>query len=169
MKSLTAALALLAALPVLAQQQHPDTARQAEVARRGGHVMPFDLRATTHVFTKTPSGGVQRVVAKDNAHGPQVALVRGHLRDIQQQFSRGDYSGPSHIHGHDMPGLAELRASPGKLSITYREVAAGAELEYRSGDPGIVATLHRWFDAQLADHGADAMAGEAGAHHSHEK
>ena len=41
-----------------------DLARQADVAGRGADVMPFDLKATTHVFTKTAHGGVQRVVAK---------------------------------------------------------------------------------------------------------
>jgi hypothetical protein len=42
-----------------------DENRQAEVAAGGAQVMPFKLSATTHIFTKTPSGGIQKVVAKD--------------------------------------------------------------------------------------------------------
>jgi hypothetical protein len=141
-----------------------DAHRHAEVARRGADVMPFDLSATTHVFTRTPRGGVQRVVAKDPADGRQVALVREHLRDIRAQFAQGDFSGPAHIHGHEMPGLAELEgAPPGRIDIEYQEVPAGAELTYRTADDRLVAALHRWFDAQLADHGRDAMSG----HHHH--
>lgn len=122
--------------------------------------MPFRLDATTHVFTKTPQGGVQRVVAKDANDGPQVGLVRQHLHEIQAQFLKGDFSGPSHIHGMQMPGLAELdRAKPGQIAIAYRDVEAGGELAYQTTDGQLVTALHQWFDAQVSDHGADAMEG----------
>jgi hypothetical protein len=88
MKTLAVGLALLAALPAFAQHHHPIGERQAEVAGRGGAVMPFDLGATTHVFTKIRAGG----------------------------------------------------------------------------DPRMVAALHLWCDAQLADHGADATAGHRHQH-----
>jgi hypothetical protein len=134
--------------------------RQTEVARRGAEVMPFSLAATQHIFTNTATGGVQRVVARDGADEHQIQLVREHLRDMQARFQRGDFSGPDHIHGHDMPGLAQLAAAkPGQLVVAYREVDGGAELVYRPRDPGLIAALHAWFEAQLADHGADAMAG----------
>jgi hypothetical protein len=64
-----------------------------------------------------------------------------------------------------MPGLAELRAAPpGQLTITYRDLPGGAELLFRTRDANLVAALHQWFDAQLGDHGADAMEGHL--HHS---
>jgi hypothetical protein len=142
-----------------------DSQRQAEVARLGADVMPFSLKATTHVFTKTDEGGNQRVVAKSTGDASQVRLVRQHLRDIQSQFLKGDFSGPSHIHGNEMPGLAELKAAkPGQVAIEYKDVVGGAELTFRTADANLVSALHSWFDAQLSDHGADAMAG----HHDHE-
>lgn len=140
-----------------------DAQRQAEVARRGKDVMPFELAATTHIFTQDAEGGVQRVVAKRSSETAQVELVRQHLKDIREQFLRGDFSGPSHIHGTDMPGLAALQAArPGQIDISYREVPDGAELIYRTREPALVSALHQWFDAQVSDHGKDAMAG-----HSH--
>ncbi len=155
---LTTVVVLSAALPLVAHAA--DAARQAEVAQRGAEVMPFRLDATTHVFTKTAQGGVQRVVAKDPADTAQVKLVRSHLREIEAQFRQGDLSAPAHIHGMDMPGLAELKAAQaGSIAIRYHDVKGGAELAYRTADAQLVAALHRWFDAQLSDHGADAMAG----------
>jgi len=143
-----------------------DTQRQAEVAKRGPDVMPFSLKATQHVFTKTPEGGVQKVIARKTTDTEQVKLVRGHLRDIQTQFLKGDFSGPTHIHGTEMPGLADLKAAkPGQIAIDYKEVAGGAELTYRTGDATLATALHRWFDAQVSDHGPDAMAGHM--HHDH--
>jgi hypothetical protein len=143
-----------------------DAQRQADVARLGADVMPFSLKATTHVFTPTPDGGTQRVVAKDGADAAQVKLVRAHLQDIRTQFLKGDFSGPSHIHGQEMPGLATLQAAkPGQIAIGYEDVPGGAELRYQSSDPALVKALHTWFDAQLSDHGADAMAGHQHHHH----
>jgi hypothetical protein len=134
--------------------------QQAGVAGRGQDVMPFSLPATTHIFTKSAAGGVQQVVARKATDVAQVKLVRQHLRQIRQQFLQGDFSGPAHIHGHDMPGLAELKAArPGEIAIAYGDVEGGGQLAYSTSQPALVAALHRWFDAQLSDHGKDAMAG----------
>ncbi|PIF98488.1 hypothetical protein CLU84_3971 [Comamonas sp. 26] len=137
-----------------------DAQRQAEVSARGKDVMPFSLPATTHIFTKNAEGGVQRVVAKMPSDKAQEKLVRKHLQEIRAQFLQGDFSGPSHIHGQDMPGLAELKAAkPGQIAIAYKDVKGGAELTYKTVDANLVAALHKWFDAQLSDHGKDAMEG----------
>lgn len=159
-------LAFAAAAALSVPAAATDAQRQADVARRGPDVMPFSLKATQHVFTKTAEGGVQTVVARNAADAEQVRLVHGHLRDIRAQFLNGDFSGPTHIHGVQMPGLADLKAAkPGRIAIDYQDVAGGAALSYRSGDPTLVAALHRWFDAQVSDHGPDAMAGHP--HHGH--
>ena len=152
------ALVAMACLPIAGQSANVQ--RQAEVARLGAEVMPFNLKDTIHIFTKTDSGGTQRVVAKDMSNAEQVKLVREHLREIQSQFQQGDFSGPSHIHGVDMPGLAELKDStPGQIAIAYKDVTGGAELTYHAKDAKLAMALHQWFDAQLSDHGADAMEG----------
>lgn len=140
--------------------------RQADVASRGRDVMPFSLRATRHVFTRTPQGGVQQVVARKTADNAQVKLVRQHLREIREQFLEGDFSGPAHIHGQHMPGLAELQsARPGQLAIAYKDIKGGAQLTYSTSEPGLAAALHTWFDAQLSDHGQDAKAGHGQHQH----
>lgn len=134
--------------------------RQAEVSRLGKDVMPFTLAATTHIFTKSETGGTQHVVAKAAGDEVQIKLIRQHLREIQAQFLNGDFSGPTHIHGQTMPGLAELKAAkPGQIAIEYRDIKDGAELTYKTSDAKMVSALHKWFDAQLSDHGKDAMEG----------
>ena len=145
-----------------------ESQRQAEVSHLGKDVMPFSLSATTHIFTKSDSGGVQQVVAKVAGDEAQTKLIQLHLQEIQAQFLKGDYSGPTHIHGQTMPGLAELKAAkPGQIAIVYRDIKDGAELTYETANIKLVAALHQWFDAQLSDHGKDAMEGHA--HHKEMK
>ncbi len=132
------------------------TDRQGEVARRGAEVMPFELDATTHHFDATEDGGVQVVVADDPDDEGQVVLVRRHLREEAQRFRRGDFGDPAAIHGHDMPGLAELQAGASEVEIGYGAVEAGARLTYTTDDPELVTAIHRWFEAQRHDHGGHA-------------
>jgi hypothetical protein len=137
-----------------------DSSRQDEVAKRGADVMPFSHTATLHVFAKTHDGGTLRLIVRDPTDTQQIQMVRAHLQDMRGRFEKGDYSGPSHIHGNAMPGLAELKAAkPGQIAVSYQDTADGAELEYRTRDPKLISALHAWIDAQLSDHGKDATAG----------
>jgi hypothetical protein len=136
-----------------------DQTRQETVAERGAKVMPFSLEATTHVFDATAIGGIQRVVADDPRDREQVRLIREHLRGEATAFRRGDFGDPASIHGGDMPGLAELRASYERIEVRYRDLPDGARIDYRTTDPSLAAAIRDWFDAQLGDHGGDAQPG----------
>jgi hypothetical protein len=127
--------------------------RLAEVAEKGSRVMPFDLAKTTHRFESLPDGGLQTVTATDPADTLQIRLIREHLRSESERFPRGDFEDPMAIHGHAMPGIAELRAGAGKFEVKYGEVPSGATIRYRSSDAGLIDALHRWFEAQRMDHG----------------
>ena len=150
-------------LPILAgptqASENASKARQEEVTKRGAQVMSFSLERTVHIFAKTKSGGIQQVIVKDKADSQQITLIRKHLSKIAKEFAHGNFSDPAKIHGKDMPGLAELeKARPDQLRIVYKKLAKGAQIEYSSDNSGLIDAIHRWFDAQLADH-AGALPG----------
>src|SRR5438046_6439362 len=66
-----------------------ETERQAGVSARGAQVMHFELSATTHVFTKTAVGDLQKVVVKDTRDAAQIQLIRGDVSGMVRQFQRG--------------------------------------------------------------------------------
>lgn len=151
---------------IFAETASPE--RLKEVTQRGMHVMPFDLKQTQHIFNKTETGGLQQVIVRNPSNTQQIELIRQHLSKISQEFSHGDFSNPAKIHGQDMPGLAELRkAEPEQLHVNYKELENGAEITYSSEQPGLVDAIHRWFDAQLSDHGSDAIPGHGAMHNMH--
>ena len=135
-------------------------ARLDEVVARGVHVMPFDLEKTLHIFTKIENGGVQQVIAKDKNDAAQISLIRQHLSKIAKEFNQGDFSNPVKIHGDKMPGLEALRsAEKGALSIIYKELPDGAQINYTSKKPDLIAAIHQFFEAQLSDHARHAVSG----------
>ncbi|HVL95045.1 MAG TPA: hypothetical protein VM266_04225 [Solirubrobacteraceae bacterium] len=144
-----------------------DTSRREQVRDRGARVMPFSLDATTHYFDATPTGGIQRVLAKDPGDAEQVRLIREHLREEAAAFARGDFGDPASIHGDDMPGLRELSAGHDRIDVRYRDLPAGARIDYRTRDRRLARAVQAWFDAQLSDHGPDAQHGAGGDHSGH--
>jgi len=131
---------------------------QESVHQHGHEVMPFDMAATLHVFRMTESGGEMRVVVRDSKATDQVAMIRMHLGHEAAKFARGDYSDPMALHGADMPGVADLAAGAAKIHVAYREVEDGGAITFTTDDLHLLTAVHRWFGAQLSEHGADARA-----------
>ena len=149
------AIALLS-LAVLTKSHHQHQMRQAEVAAQGAEVMPFDLDQTTHIFQPLDDGGLQTVVAKDEANAEQISLIQAHLAEEAAKFQAGDFSDPATIHGHDMPGLKALSAGHRELEVQYTALPNGAKIRYRTDSEPLVTAVHDWFAAQRSDHGHHA-------------
>ena len=138
---------------VVTQRHHTPT-RQEIVAQRGASVMPFDLNATSHQFESTPTGAVETVTANRADDTTQVDLIRRHLAGEAKRFETGDYGDPAAIHGDNMPGLAVLKQSAGRITVTYTERPAGATITFTTTDPALHSALADWVMAQNMDHGA---------------
>jgi hypothetical protein len=87
----------------------------------------------------------------------QVQLIQKHLTEEVEKFRRGDFSDPAAIHGQSMPGLDTLRSNAGRIGVVYTALPDGGQIRYTTTDATLVGGLHHWFDAQLMDHGADAV------------
>lgn len=122
---------------------------------REQQVMPFDLRQTRHVFERTASGGVQRVLALRANDARNKGLIRSHLQQEALRFSRGDFGSPTYLHGEEMAGLALLKraAREGRVTVRYTPIALGAALTYHTKDAAVTQAIHAWFAAQVQDHG----------------
>ncbi len=131
---------------------------QNHVHQMSHSVMPFDMAQTVHIFKMTESGGVQRVVAKKSGTADQIALIRQHLQHEAGNFQRGDYSDPAMLHGTSMPGIKELQNGASKIKVSYSTIPEGAEITFQTKDIHLLTAIHRWFGAQLSEHGADAKA-----------
>ena len=129
---------------------------QERVHQMSHSVMPFDMSKTLHIFRMTESGGIQRVVARNPSDTDQVVLIRQHLKHEAERFQRGDYSDPATLHGSDMPGLKDLQAGASRIDVSYAELPAGAAITFHTTELHLLTAIHRWFGAQLSEHGADA-------------
>lgn len=156
----SAVLAVLATLAVQARIGHPaapvPATRESMVHAMGHEVMPFDLNRTKHVFQMTTSGGVQDVVTRTPGDSSQIPLIRQHLQHEAMRFAAGEFTDPMTLHGPDMPGLKELAAGAAAVQVQYASLPDGGRITFATTEPALITAIHRWFGAQLSDHGADA-------------
>ncbi len=129
---------------------------QKMIHEMGHKVMPFDLNKTTHIFEMTETGGIQEVIAKDPNDSEQIGLIRQHLRHETMRFKKGDFSDPASLHGSSMAGLKDLAAGAPKMDIEYSDIANGGQITFTTHDIHLITAVHRWFGAQLSEHGTDA-------------
>lgn len=131
---------------------------QEHVHQMAHHVMPFKMSNTLHIFKMTESGGIQKVIVKNTDDIKQVALIQQHLKHEAEKFQHGDYSDPARLHGSNMPGLDELQTGASSIKVLYASIPAGAQITFETTNIQLLTAIHRWFGAQLSEHGADAKA-----------
>lgn len=130
-------------------------------------IVPFAVKGTLQTFTKTVHGGVQHVVIKSADNASQIKLIQAHLQKRAEQYQSGDYSVTEHLHGAEMPGLAQLkRTTANDIKVEYQALDNGGQIHFSSEYPLFVQALHEWFDAQAADHGNPEIPGHNGHHSS---
>lgn len=152
LKTLLILMSLFSVISVNAETQ------QEHVHNMSHSVMLFDMAKTQHIFKMTESGGIQKVVVKDTNDTDQIALIQHHLHMESEQFQHGDYSDPAALHGADMPGLKELQVGAAHIKVSYTPLPDGAEITFETTELHLLTALHRWFGAQLSEHGSDSKA-----------
>ena len=152
-KALAVLLLACAVPPAMSQ-----TTQQQHVHQMSHGVMPFDMSKTLHIFKMTEQGGVLRVVAREAGASEQIALIQQHLKHEAEMFQKGDYGDPAKLHGATMPGLKELQEGASRIKVQYAAIPDGAEITFETTDLHLLTAVHRWFGAQLSEHGADAKA-----------
>ncbi len=111
----------------------------------------FNTHNSTQAFQKNQDGGLQQVTAKDPNGKDLIAAIRTQLEAEAQRFGDGHYVDSR---GKAVPGVQYLKAvKPSEISIIYRNVTAGAAIDYVGKDSGAVDAIHKWLDAEISDQG----------------
>lgn len=119
-------------------------------AQQAAPALPYNDSNSSQAFQKNQSGGIQQLVANDPKDTALIAAIRAQLEAEADRFGQGDYSGIVKVSGKDIPAGQYLSAKAGQIGIIYRNVPAGAAIDYQGRDAAAVAAIHDWFDAQLS-------------------
>lgn len=118
-----------------------------------GHVMGFDLAATSHHFHLYADGGAIEVAVNDPASAEDLGEVRTHLAMLPDAFASGDFSMPRAVHaGTTVAGAAELARLREHVNYAYAETETGATVQMTTRNAEALAALHAFLRFQITDH-----------------
>jgi hypothetical protein len=123
----------------------------AAMQNRGQMAMGVDQYKSTHKFEVTGDGG-RIELQSDKGDALEVAQIRAHLRLIQHSFEAGDFTTPTFVHSHEMPGTAVLTAKRGAITYTYADLPRGGEVRIHTSDPEVKKAIKEFLNAQGSEH-----------------
>jgi hypothetical protein len=126
--------------------------KDEELKRRGAVAMGFDQDATTHHFLLARDGGSIVVTANSTADGASIDSIRLHLREIANDFAKGDFAKPFATHAEVPPGVAAMTARRASIQYRYEDRDAGAAVVLTTTDRTTLKAIHQFLRYQIAEH-----------------
>jgi hypothetical protein len=131
-----------------------DSARFAAVQTRGRSVMGVDQYTSAHVFEDLPDGGRIVLDRADAADTAGIATIRRHMREVADDFRRGDFAKPFRVHAQQVPGTDAMARRRDAITYTVVDRPRGAEVDIHTTDSAAVAAVHAFLAFQRSDHHA---------------
>jgi hypothetical protein len=139
--------------PGMTHEEHlAQLQKDAEMKRRGAQAMGFDQDAVVHHFLLKPSGGSIDVRTRDAGDVKNVAAIRTHLRQIANDFGRGDFQAPFATHGETPPGVPALQRLQSVVSYAYAETTAGGRVDISTTNAEALEAVHDFLRYQIREH-----------------
>ena len=139
--------------PGMTHEQHlAQMQKDAELKRRGAAAMGFDQNATTHHFLLTADGGVIDVSVNEAADATNRDAIRAHLKEISDEFARGNFAKPFATHGEVPPGVKTMQQRLTALAFRYDDTPRGGRVVIRTEDGKARAAVREFLRYQIREH-----------------
>ena len=123
----------------------------AAMQTRGQMAMGVDQYKNKHKFTATPDGGTIELQS-EKGDTLDVSQIRAHLKLIQHSFAAGDFSTPTFVHSHEMPGSTSMSSKRGVIQYAYADLPRGGVVRITSSDKDAIKAIHDFLAAQSMEH-----------------
>jgi hypothetical protein len=139
--------------PGMTHEEHlAQLQREADLKKRGAVAMGFDQDATTHHFRLYKTGGAIEVLANQSGDSATISQVRTHLKQIAEEFARGDFGKPFATHDETPPGVPTMQQAPGAFVFRFEDLPLGGRVRITATDASARAALHEFLRYQIREH-----------------
>ncbi len=125
---------------------------QTAMLERGNIAMGFDQTKIMHHFMATSTGGEIMIMSRDMNDAKTINEIKSHVKDIQHQFSQGDFSKPFYIHGQIVPGTQVMTDKKDLIQYTIKDIEGGSVLILTTNDPELLDEISQFMDFQSGQH-----------------
>lgn len=125
---------------------------QAEMLKRGDIAMEFNQSKISHQFVITPDGGQIKISTLDNKDNQTVSQIKDHIRNIQKEFSEGNFNRSSFIHATTVPGTEVMTDKRDLIDYSIIEMNNGSSLILESNDTEVIDAISQFMEFQAIEH-----------------
>ena len=123
-----------------------------DMMERGEMVMGFDQNKIKHNFVETPNGGEIRISALDVSDVHTIHAIRTHVKEIQNDFSQGNFNKPFLIHNQIVPGTQIMAEKKDLMIFSVSDTEHGGVLILTTNDSDILDAIKQFMAFQSSEH-----------------
>ncbi len=125
---------------------------QTAMLERGNVEMGFNQSLIHHHFMATSTGGEIMIMSTDMNDTKTINEIRSHVRDIQYEFSQGNFTKPFYIHAQVVPGTDIMTAKKDLIQYSVKDIDGGSALILTTNDTELLNAIQQFMDFQSSQH-----------------
>ncbi len=123
-----------------------------QMMQRGNLAMGFDQSKIAHEFSTTKSGGQIKITALDEKDNNTINQIKSHTRDIQNDFTEGNFTKPFFIHAESVPGTDAMTQNKDQIQYKIQDLKNGSILLLITNNSSLVSSINQFMTYQSTEH-----------------
>ena len=133
-------------------QSGPGNRNMSEMLQRRNIAMGFDQTQISHEFTATKNGGQIKITALEDKDQQTIKQIQSHTRDIQNDFTAGDFTKPFYIHALSVPGTDDMSQNKEQIHYQIQDLKNGSILILITNNSNLVSSINQFMTFQSTEH-----------------
>ena len=123
-----------------------------QMMQRGNLSMGFDQSKIAHEFSTTKNGGQIKITALDEKDNNTINQIKSHTRDIQNDFTEGNFTKPLFIHAESVPGTDAMTQNKDQIQYKIQDLKNGSILLLITNNSSLVSSINQFMTYQSTEH-----------------
>lgn len=125
---------------------------QTAMLERGNVAMGFNQTMIHHHFMSTSTGGEIMIMSTNMSDVKTINEIKSHVKDIQYQFSQGNFTKPFYIHAQIVPGTDVMTTKRNLIQYSIKNIDGGSILILTTNDTELLKAIQQFMDFQSSQH-----------------
>ena len=125
---------------------------QTAMLERGDIAMGFNQSKIHHHFMATSTGGEIMIMSTNMSDTQTINEIRTHVKDIEYEFSQGNFTKPFYIHAQIVPGTNIMTSKNDLIQYSIKDVEGGSVLILTTNDTELLGAIQQFMNFQSSQH-----------------
>jgi hypothetical protein len=128
------------------------TAMMTKMMERSNVAMGLNQNKIVHRFAVTPIGGDITITSLNSNDTQTINQIRTHIIDIQEDFSKGNFTKPFFIHAQEVPGTDVMTKKKDLIKYNILELGNGSSLVLTTNNKELMNEIRQFMKYQATAH-----------------